>query len=392
MDADELRERYSQKTTFENVPVKPGEMSPRERFLNIMDFKKVDRIIDHEFGYWDNTLKRWHNEGLPAYVNTLCQADVFFGFDNWTKGVPVRTGIHPLFPVEIVEKGERHTVMYDSNHTKCQIFTDGTDTIPHYIDYPIKDRASYQAFKEKLQYKPAERFPADLARIGRQVKNRNYILETTAGSTAGWVRNWMGFEGICYGVYDQPELLDEIFADIGNLSSTIAQEMTKHMSLDLINYWEDIAFKTGPILPPDYFKAKCGPVIRRTMEIFRAAGTRFAYVDCDGDMRRLVPTWMDNGVNIMFPLEVNAGIHPETLRQIYPGIRMMGGFDKVMLLEGKDAIKKELKRLKPLVDEGGFIPHVDHRVQADVSYKNYLYYLEVKRDFFGIPNKVADTK
>jgi uroporphyrinogen decarboxylase len=389
MDAEELRQLFTERKSFDNVEIKPGEMTPRERFFNTMDFKKVDRIIDHEFGYWDNTLKRWHHEGLPSYVDTLAKADIYFGFDVWTKYLPVRNGIHPLFPVEIIEKGERHTVMYDSSRIKCQVFTDGTDTIPHYIDYPIKDRASYLPFKDRLQPKLAERIPVDIASIGLQVRDRNYILQTSAGSTAGWVRNWMGFEGICLNIYDQPELLTEIFNDIGALEEAIAGELTRHLSVDLVNYWEDIAFKTGPIVPPDYFYKICGPQIRRAMDIYRAAGARFAYVDCDGDMRRLVPTWMDNGVNIMFPLEVNAGIHPETLRQIYPGIRMMGGFDKVMLLEGKAAIKKEFKRLKPLVDEGGFIPHVDHRVQADVTYKDYLYYLEVKRDFFGIPNKVA---
>ena len=57
----------------------------------------------------------------------------------------------------------------------------------------------------------------------------------------------------------------------------------------------------------------------------------------------------------------------------------------------KAAIKKEMERLRPLVEEGGFIPHVDHRVQADVPYRDYLYYLDVKRDFFDIPNKVADA-
>ena len=124
------------------------------------------------------------------------------------------------------------------------------------------------------------------------------------------------------------------------------------------------------------------------MDVYCSKGTKYGYVDCDGDMRRLVPGWMDNGVNIMFPLEVASGIHPENLRREFPGIRMMGGVDKTVLNKGKDAVKKEMKKLKALADEGGFIPHVDHRVQADVSYQDYLVYLEIKRDIFGIPNRV----
>jgi uroporphyrinogen decarboxylase len=143
---------------------------------------------------------------------------------------------------------------------------------------------------------------------------------------------------------------------------------------------------------PDFFIEKCGAAINKAMSVYRAHGNKYAFVDCDGDFHKLMPGWLNNGVNIMFPLEVAAGIHPAWLRKENPGIRMMGGVDKVVLLKGKAAIKKEMERLRPLVEEGGFIPHVDHRVQADVSYQDYLYYLEVKRDFFGIPNKVAAGK
>jgi uroporphyrinogen decarboxylase len=388
MDAQEMKALFQKARSYENVPVLKGEMSPRERYFAIMDFEKYDRIIDMEFGYWDSTLRRWHNEGLPKEVNTLEKADVYFGFDRWERGIPAISGLHPSFPEEIIEQNPNYTIKYDANKVKCQVFTDGTDTIPHYLDFPIKDRETYLPFKERYMPNLAERIPSNIATIAEQVKDRNYVLQVFAGSTAGWVRDLMGFEGFSYGICLQPELLDEILSDLAELFHAIAVELTKHVQIDQVAWWEDIAFKTGPIAPPDWFAAKCGPVYKRAMDVYAAHGTRFSYVDCDGDNRLLVPTWLDNGVNIIFPLEVNAGVHPEALRKRYPGVRMMGGFDKVVLLKGKEAIRKEFARLKPLVDEGGFIPHVDHRVQADVSYGDYLYYLEVKRDFFGIPNKV----
>jgi len=55
------------------------------------------------------------------------------------------------------------------------------------------------------------------------------------------------------------------------------------------------------------------------------------------------------------------------------------------LFAGKEAIDKEIKRITPLVEQGGFIPHVDHRCPPDVTYENYLYYLKRKREAFGIP-------
>lgn len=388
MDALEMKAAFEKIHSYENVPVGPGEMSPRDRFFATMDFKKPDRIIDCEFGYWADTLKRWRTEGMPAEVDSMEKADVFFGFDTWSKGLPINSDIHPGFPEEIVEQSERYTVKYDWKHVKCQVFTDGTDSIPHYLDFPIKDRESYLPFKERFQAATAGRIPDNFADIARQVQKRNYILIMYAGSTAGWIRDLMGFEGFSINTCMQPDLVDEMLDDFKKLFTTIAQRIVGHTGVDLIAWWEDIAFKTGPILSPEYFMEKCGPVYKAVMDTYAKKGTRFGYVDCDGDNRLLVPTWLNNGVNIIFPLEVNAGVHPQALRERYPGVRMMGGVDKVVLLKGKAEILKELKKLKPLVEEGGFIPHVDHRVQADVPYQDYLYYLEVKRDLFGIPNKI----
>ncbi|MBD3347185.1 MAG: hypothetical protein GF401_19195 [Chitinivibrionales bacterium] len=388
MDAQEMKEYFAKQSTYENVPVPNGEMSPRDRFFTVMNFEKFDRIIDREFGYWNDTLKRWHREGLPEEVDNNDKADIYFGFDRWEKRVWIGNDIMPIFDEEIVEKDDRHIIKYDTRRVKCKVFTDGSDTIPHYLDFPIKDRESYLPFKERLLSAMEKRIPENIAQIKEQVKDRNYILTVYGGSTAGRIRDLMGFEGFSLGIYMQPDLIDEILDDMKTLYSTVAKEITRHIGVDLVAWWEDIAFKTGPITPPEFFYNKCGPVYKATMDAYARGGTQFSYVDCDGDNRLLVPTWIDNGVNIIFPLEVNAGVHPETLRKEYPGIRMMGGFDKTVLLKGKDAIKKELLRLKPIVSEGGFIPHVDHRVQSDVSLQDYLYYLEAKRDIFELPNRL----
>lgn len=390
MEAAEMKALFERHYSYDNIRVASGAMSPRERFLAIMGARRFDRIIDCEFGYWDNTLTRWHREGLPVEVDSNDKADVFFGFDEWTRGLGVNTGLLRGFAEEIVERNERYTILYDWRKIKSQVFTDGTDTIPRYLDFPIKDRDSYLPFKERFLPAVAERIPKDIANIAAKVKNRNYVLQMFGGSTAGLMRDLMGFEGFSIAICMQPDLIDEFLADLTEMYRLVAAEVVKHVEVDLVAWWEDIAFKTGPIVPPDFFYNKCGPAYSAMMDTMRAHGTPHAYVDCDGDNRLLVPTWLDHGIDIIFPLEVNAGVHPEALRKRYPNIRMMGGFDKVVLLQGRDAIKKELRRLKPLVDEGGFIPHVDHRVQADVAYSDYLYYVEAKRDIFGLPGKVLE--
>ena len=61
----------------------------------------------------------------------------------------------------------------------------------------------------------------------------------------------------------------------------------------------------------------------------------------------------------------------------------MGGVNKIALIQGPSEIDKELDRIAPLIEEGGYIPMVDHRVPPDVSLKNYIYYLRTKRKTIG---------
>ena len=43
-----------------------------------------------------------------------------------------------------------------------------------------------------------------------------------------------------------------------------------------------------------------------------------------------------------------------------------------------------MKTLVPLVERGGYIPFCDHRCPPDVKEEDYLYYLDLKEQMFGM--------
>ncbi len=89
----------------------------------------------------------------------------------------------------------------------------------------------------------------------------------------------------------------------------------------------------------------------------------------------LIPVWMDAGLNFLYPFEVQAGMDVLEVRRRYGrDLRIWGGVDKRALAQGPRAIDAELERLRPLIDEGGYIPHTDHSIPPDVSYANFRYY------------------
>ena len=86
------------------------------------------------------------------------------------------------------------------------------------------------------------------------------------------------------------------------------------------------------------------------------------------------------GVDGHYPLEINSHAYPEEIRKRHPRFALIGGINKLALAEDRGAIDKELSKLPPLIEQGGYIPGLDHRCQPGVPMANYQYYIEKKRE------------
>lgn len=75
-----------------------------------------------------------------------------------------------------------------------------------------------------------------------------------------------------------------------------------------------------------------------------------------------------------------AGMDVVRLRAEYGrDLALSGGIDKRELARDRKAIEREVTgKMGPLLQDGGYIPTVDHTVPPDVSYDSFMYYLELK--------------
>ncbi|MEM2876237.1 MAG: uroporphyrinogen decarboxylase family protein, partial [Candidatus Bathyarchaeia archaeon] len=103
-----------------------------------------------------------------------------------------------------------------------------------------------------------------------------------------------------------------------------------------------------------------------------------AIVDSDGDVRPLIPLWLEGGVNGFLPLEVQAGMDAVKLREEYGDkIVLIGNISLNSLRRGSKAIDKEVSlKFKHLLPGGGYIASTDHHIPPDVPYESFLHYLK----------------
>ena len=374
-----------------------GPLSTRERFNRFMHFQQVDCIPSYEFGYWDELKEDWMAEGhLPPSLrrengSIPDQAvEEYFGIEQF-QHVGAYIGAYPRREAQIISRDENKVVFRDGLGVLVQEVTEGTRTIPHFLEFPIRDRATWEAFRDEFldPHHPA-RVVAEATQAAMLHASRaaNLPVVVGFGSFIGWIRDWIGFESLAYLSIDDPDLVEEMVAHLSQMLLILLPPALERYQIDVAAGWEDIAFNSGPLLSPRFFRDRIIPHMRPVMRLLRQHGIDVIFTDCDGNINTLVPLWLDVGLNCMFPLEVNAGNDPIALRQRYGrDLLIMGGFNKFALHEGREAILRELKRLEPAVIEGGFIPHVDHRCPAQVAWDDYCYYIWEKCHMLGWPEE-----
>ena len=201
----------------------------------------------------------------------------------------------------------------------------------------------------------------------------------------GKIRDMLTFEGLAYACYDYPDMVEDMVETCCVLVEDFLDQVLPHFDFDFAAGWEDICFKNGPIVSIKFFKEVVVPRYKRIHKKLKEAGIDIWYVDCDGDVRPLLPYFLESGINCLFPYEVNSCCHPKELLDEYgKDLRIMGGVDKMVLAQGKEAIKEYLEGLMPLVERGGYIPFCDHRCPPNVKPEDYLYYLDLKEELFGM--------
>ena len=368
-------------------------MTNRDRIKAVLNYEKYDRMPVIAFGYWHETLEKWHSEGhitleesLNYRDNNLEDKSIMkkLGFDfNWNPAYWSKTLLFPEFETKILEKLPDDKVKKLNYNGVIVIEKEGLVTMPHEVGHSLTDRKSWEElYLPKLQYS-AERTDFAWYEQFRDDANRENPLGLFCGSLMGNLRNLTGVEGLSYIYCDDEDLLKEMVNTIGDVCYKVTENLLKTgIKFDYAHFWEDIAFKNGPLVIPSMFDELAGPHYKKITKLLKEHGINIVSVDCDGMIDSLIPTWVENGVNTMFPIEVgtwNAYLTPWR-EQYGKEIRGVGGMNKNVFARDYKAIDAEIERLKPIVELGGYIPCPDHRIPPDAIWENVQYYCEKMKE------------
>lgn len=375
-------------------------MTPRERFIETLLFGRPDRVPFLPGEPRESTLQAWREQGLPPDRRYLDEVHIRIDRRRAEKGLPpgdflprrplaelgVSFQMIPMFEEKVLEHKDGHYIVRDwmgaiteisdrYDYTYLRLPKDFVTRKWH--KFPVQSWADWDDMRWRFDARDPKRFPPDFERRCEALRSRDYPLMVHFNGPFWQLREFCGMEGLCMMMLEQPGLV-QAMADFWTefIGQTLAR-IFERVTPDMVHLSEDMAFKEHPMISPEMTRRFCVPSYRRWGEQVRGAGVPLFAVDSDGRVDLLMPIWIECGVNVVDPMEVAAGNDIVALRERFGRrVAFQGGIDKRAIAAGGETLRRELGRIRPVVENGGYIPGCDHGVPPDISWPNFQSYAE----------------
>ena len=184
-------------------------MNARERFHATFGYGQPDRVFLMPQWTFHDTRQRWLREGMPWDVHF----NTYFGFDRM-ETVPVNMGIFPSLERKVVEQTAEWCVVEDEFGGLTKRWSDREVGIAQWIRYPIRDRDSWEKWKQRLDPDAPNRYPEYWDYLKRCYGQRDFPLGTRRD------RKHAGLEHPRTNPFQQGRVLvaaDVLFVDVSGL-------------------------------------------------------------------------------------------------------------------------------------------------------------------------------
>jgi len=382
-------------------------MTFRERERMTLDFQKPDRgAIEETFYPWVLTCQRFKGEGMPAEIadgakditndivgkgendnpekylpvswgEGVMEYEKYFGFD------PVRR-VHFVLPFRrfeeiIIEETPDHVIKQDIfgrqniRRTGSDIEIEYKPIISGWEDW---ERLKARGDSELEKHFSDEAIDKAYGHLREGHERGDYSIRLNLEGFFWVPRELMGNEPHLYAFYEEPELLHDICEYVLKIYMDKLPRILDLIQPDVVYMMEDLSGKNGPMISNAMFDEFVGAYYRRLFPMMRAHGVHNIFVDTDGDFMMMIKSFMDAGVDGFLPMDVNAGMDIVKVRENFPTLKIIGGYNKLRIAEGPEAIDREFERILPVVRQGGYIVGADHQVPPSASIENYRYYIK----------------
>jgi uroporphyrinogen-III decarboxylase len=194
------------------------------------------------------------------------------------------------------------------------------------------------------------------------------------------ISDWRRFTEVLYCFKDDPTYIREAMEIQAQFVVELLDRVLRDVEMDAAIFSEPIGGNSGPLISPRMYEefalSSYAPILRK----LRDHGVDTIILRTYANSRILIPKLVEHGFNCLWACEVNveAMDYREIRKEFGRDLRLIGGIDLDVLLEGREVIRKEVEeKVPPLLTQGGYVPLADGRIRGNVPYESYVYYRDL---------------
>jgi MtaA/CmuA family methyltransferase len=354
------------------------EMTSKERFLTALANKIPDRVPINEFLYsrkiYEEVIGRrptfYNSEDLFDCAHTL-------GLDSAVMMLGGFAGMRDAGEEKVDYQDEWQITYHKEDSASWPVDAP--------VGYPLKNREDWNNYDV-----PDINKPGRLEQINIAVrKAAEYKMAVIGGLRGPFTPAWLifGFENFSTLLYEDPDLLDEVLAQITDFYIAGGRMMIE-AGVDAILFADDYGSSAGPLMSPRHFRKHIWPQLSRLVNAIHEAGA-LIIMHSDGDIRKLLPDIVPLGIDAWHPLERHANIDIAEVKKTYgQEIALVGNVDNQhLLVHGSvdEVVAATKECLSIAAPGGGYILGSDHSVHEDMPNENIFAMIETGKKYGTYP-------
>jgi hypothetical protein len=168
----------------------------------------------------------------------------------------------------------------------------------------------------------------------------------------GGVLYSMGVPGLSFALYDHPGLIEKVLDRYVDWNCTVMERLNT-VGLDFIMTYENIAFKSGPLVSPQVFREVFLPKIKLVADVCRLPWVFHG----DGDLSQILDDLLALGINCIHPIEPTCMNMLQMKQKYGHRVCLWGNIDLNTLAHSRpEEVEEEVKkRIKEAGPDGGYI-------------------------------------
>jgi uroporphyrinogen decarboxylase len=193
----------------------------------------------------------------------------------------------------------------------------------------------------------------------------------------------MGYETLCYALYDQRDLVAAIAERLFSIYEICVARMLEFDRVKIIWGSDDMGFKTGTLISPDDLRAFVLPGHKRMADMSHAAGRPYLLHSCGKLWAIMEDLIEDVGIDALHSYEDTIWTVEEAKQQYGDRIAILGGIDvDFMCRASREQVRRRVRdTLTQCMPGGGYCLGTGNSVANYIPLDNYLSMLEQGRRF-----------